>query len=115
MLRCTATKRDGERCTQNAGGLNGLCWRHDPANAAQRRRTAAKGGRGKPNPETRAVKTLMDTLTSRVLSGEVEPKVANAVVALQNVKLRALEIEKRLDEVDVRKELEELKVELGLT
>lgn len=76
---------------------------------------ASRGGRGKTNPETRAVKKLMDELTTKVLAGEVEPAVSHAVVALQNIKLRAIEIERRLDEADVRAEFEELKRELGIS
>jgi hypothetical protein len=76
---------------------------------------ASRGGKGKTNPETRAVKKLMDELTTKVLAGEVEPAVSHAVVALQNIKLRAIEIERRLDEADVRAEFEELKNELGIS
>jgi hypothetical protein len=76
---------------------------------------ASRGGRGRTNPETRAVKKLMDELTTKVLSGDVEPAVSHAVVALQNIKLRAIEIERRLEEADVRAEFEELKRELGIS
>jgi hypothetical protein len=76
---------------------------------------ASRGGRGKTNPETRAVKELMDDLTTKVLAGDVEPAVSHAVVALQNIKLRAIEIERRLEEADVRGEFEELKRELGVS
>ena len=51
----------------------------------------------------------MDDLTRKVLAGEVEPAVSHAIVALQNIKLRAVEIERRLEEADVRGEFEELK------
>ena len=44
---CTATKRDGSRCTLPATGPHGLCWAHDPANADARRRGASRGGKGK--------------------------------------------------------------------
>jgi hypothetical protein len=57
----------------------------------------------------------MDELTTKVLSGDVEPAVSHAVVALQNIKLRAIEIERRLEEADVRAEFEELKRELGIS
>jgi hypothetical protein len=86
-----------------------LCWNHDPANAAERRRTAARGGRSRVNTETRAVRKLMDGLTERVLAGDLEPKEAHAVVALQNIKLRAIEVERRLAESDVLGEFENLK------
>jgi hypothetical protein len=57
----------------------------------------------------------MDDLTEKVLAGEVGPAVSHAVVALQNIKLRAIEIERKLEEADVRREFEELKRELGLS
>jgi hypothetical protein len=67
---------------------------------------AARGGRGKVNTETKAVKKLMDKLTDKVLGGEVLPSVAHAVVALQNIKLRAIETERKV------KETQELEVRL---
>ncbi len=67
------------------------------------------------NADVRAIKKLMDSLTSKVLAGEVDPKVTHAVVALQNVKLRAVEVGQKLEEADVRGEFEELKHELGLS
>jgi hypothetical protein len=57
----------------------------------------------------------MDSLTTKVLGGEVEPSVSHAVVALQNIKLRAIEVERKLEESDVRAEFEELKRELGIS
>ena len=67
------------------------------------------------NTETRAVKKLMDELTAKVLAGEVKPAVSHAVVALQNIKLRAIETERKLEEADVRAEWEEVKRELGIS
>jgi hypothetical protein len=51
----------------------------------------------------------MDELTEKVLSGELEPKEAHAVVALQNIKLRSIEVERRIGESDVMGEFENLK------
>jgi hypothetical protein len=112
---CSATTKAGEPCQRPAQGHNEFCLGHDPTKAAERRRMASRGGRGRTNPETRAVKKLMDELTTKVLSGDVEPAVSHAVVALQNIKLRAIEIERRLEEADVRAEFEELKRELGIS
>jgi hypothetical protein len=56
----------------------------------------------------------IDELTAKALSGDVEPAVLRAVVALHNAKLRAIEIERRLEESGVRAEFEELKRELGI-
>jgi hypothetical protein len=113
--QCSFIKEDASRCRLPATGPQGLCWSHDPNNAAKRRRVASRGGRGKANLETRAIKKLMDELTTKVLAGDVEPAVSHAVVALQNIKLRAIEIERRLEEADVRAEFEELKRELGIS
>lgn len=115
MRLCSATTKAGKPCQRPAQAHNGLCIGHDPDKAAERRRTASRGGRGRVNAETRAIKKLMDDLTEKVLAGEVEPAVSHAVVALQNIKLRAVEIERRLEEADVRREFEELKRELGLS
>ena len=109
MSQCSYIKDDGERCGGTAQGPNSLCWSHDPANAAQRRRTASRGGRGRANTAAREVRKLMDELTEKVLAGELEPKVAHAVVALQNIKLRSIEVERRLAESDVLGEFENLK------
>jgi hypothetical protein len=107
--QCSFTKPNGERCGGAAQGPQGLCWSHDPANAAERRRTASRGGRGKANTEARAVRKLMDELTDQVLLGYLEPKQAHAIVGLQQIKLRSIEVERRLAESDVMGEFENLK------
>jgi hypothetical protein len=56
----------------------------------------------------------MDELTAKVLAGDVLPVVSHAVVALQNIKLRTIEVERRIEETDVRAEFEELKRDLGI-
>ena len=112
---CSATTKAGQPCQRPAQGHDAYCLGHDPTKAQERRRTASRGGRGRVNTETRAVKKLMDELTAKVLAGDVEPAVSHAVVALQNIKLRAIEVERRLEESDVRREFEELKRELGLS
>ena len=85
MPQCRAIKQNGERCTLPAKGQHGVCWAHDPANAAQRRRTASRGGRSKPSREIVEIKTLLSGLTNRVLGGEgVEPlETGRAAVANQ--------------------------------
>ncbi len=110
---CRAHRKDGEACRLPSTGTSGLCWAHDPKNASARRRGQSRGGKG--NPETKAVKKLMDELTSKVLKGETQPATVHAVVALQNIKLRSIEVERKLEESDVRAEFEELKRELGIS
>ena len=100
MSTCTATKKDGSPCTLPSSGPDGLCWVHSPTNAAARRRGQSRGGRGAGSAETRAVKKLMDDLTDKTLSAALEPSVVHAVVALQNIKLRAIEQERKVKETE---------------
>ena len=115
MRLCSATTKAGEPCKRPAQGHGEYCLGHDPTKAAERRRMASRGGRGKVNKEARAVRELMDHLTEQVLTGEMEPAILYAAVAAQNTKLKAIEVERRLEEADVRAEFEELKRELGIS
>jgi hypothetical protein len=114
-MQCKATNKAGEACKKPAVLPEGLCWAHDPKNHAARVRTASRGGASKGNPETQAVKKLMKDLTTKVLAGDLDPKLLYAAVQAQNTLLKAIEIERRLDESDVRAEFEELKRELGIS
>lgn len=100
MNQCTYIKPNGERCMLAAKGPENVCWHHDPKNSAKRVRTASRGGRGRKNTETRAIKELMDDLTEQTLEGALQPSVAHAVVALQNIKLRAIETERKIKETE---------------
>jgi hypothetical protein len=105
---CSATTKAGAPCQRPAQGHNEFCLGHDPAKASERRRTASRGGRGRKNTEVRAVKQLMRELTAKVLSGDLEPSILYAAVAAQNTLLKAIEIERRLEETDVAQEFDEL-------
>jgi hypothetical protein len=98
VSRCNAIKPNGERCQRSADGQHGLCWAHDPTNATERRRTASRGGRDRASKEVRAVRELMDRLTEQVRHEGLEPAILYAVVAAQNTKLRAVEVERKLVE-----------------
>jgi hypothetical protein len=102
--QCTAIKPNGERCKLAASGQHGLCWAHSPENAQQRRRTASRGGKGKPSQEIRALKKQLEDLAAGVLDGTLER--ANAVVVNQilNTRARLIELERKVKETE---ELEE--------
>jgi hypothetical protein len=112
---CSATTKAGKPCQRPAQGHGDYCLGHDPDRVAERRRTASRGGRGKVNKEARAVRELVYHLTEQVLCGELETSILYAAVAAQNTKLKALEVERRLEESDVRAEWEEVKRELGIS
>ncbi len=98
--RCRAVKPNGEGCTLPAKGQHGLCWAHDPANAAQRHRTASKGGRGKPSREIRDLKRQLEDLARDVLAGEVDRGDAVVVNQILNTRARLIELERKIKETD---------------
>src|SRR5215212_8795485 len=98
MAVCTALKRNGEPCTLQATGKNGLCWAHDPRNAEQRRQRAAKGGRGKQGSELRDLKAKVEKLADDVLKGKVEKGRAAVCNQLYNTLLRCIELERKIKE-----------------
>jgi hypothetical protein len=102
--QCTTIKANGERCKLAASRQYGLCWAHSPENAQQRRRTASRGGRGKPSREIRDLKKQLEDLAADVLAGRVDR--ANAVVVNQilNTRARLIELERKVKETE---ELEE--------
>jgi hypothetical protein len=99
MARCAAIKPNGERCKAEAMPDAEWCYSHHPDYAEERRRRASKagkrGGRGRPQHETEAVKTLLEDLTERVLSGELETGRAAVANQLVNTRLRAIEQERK--------------------
>jgi hypothetical protein len=107
--QCTAIKRNGERCTLLAKGQQGVCWAHDPKNADQRRRTASRGGKGKPSREIRGLKKELEDLAAGVLEGRIERANAVAVNQILNTRARLIELERKIRE---QEELEERLVAL---
>jgi hypothetical protein len=112
--RCTAIKKDGNRCTKDAEPGSALCWSHDPANEDERRRIASRGGRastavlaerrGPAAQEIRELKDELRTLARDVKEGEVPPPVGTALNQIYNTLLRAMDQERRTRETG---ELEE--------
>jgi hypothetical protein len=98
--QCRATKANGERCKGTATGPRDLCWAHAPENSEQRRRTASRGGRGKPSREIRDLKKQLDDLAEDVLGGRVERSDAAVVNQILNTRARLIELERRVKEAD---------------
>ena len=100
MALCRATKASGDPCRAPATGPQGYCWAHDPANAEQRSRMASKAVRSKLNREIPAIKALLEDLTERVLSGELPTGQAAVANQLLNTRLRAIEQERKMRELE---------------
>jgi hypothetical protein len=108
MARCAGITAAGDRCKAEAIPDEQWCWNHHPDHEQARRRRASKGGkrggRGRPQRETEDIKTLLEDLTERVLSGDLETSRAAVANQLINTRLRAIEQERKMRELE---ELEE--------
>ena len=104
MPVCAGIKRDGGRCTVIVSGPQRHCYQHDPARQEERRRNASRAGRGRPSRELAAVKGQLQEMADKVLSGELDRADAAVAGQLLNIKLRALETERKWKELG---ELEE--------
>jgi hypothetical protein len=109
MGQCTATKGNGERCTLPSNGQHGLCWAHDPKNAERRRRGASRGGKAKAGKVSKDLHALLEDLTDQVISGELETKQGAVANQLISTRIRLLEYERRVKELeDLEGRLEKL-------
>ena len=99
-VRCAGTKRDGSPCTATVEPPQRFCWWHDPANADRRRRAASKAGRSKPSRELPSIKSLLEDLTEQVLTGELATGPAAVANQLINTRLRAIEQERKMRELE---------------
>src|SRR5688572_2369417 len=102
--------RHGGRCKAEAMPEAEWCWNHHPDYEQARRRRASKGGRrggrGRHQHETEAIKALLEVLTEQVLSGELPTGPAAVANQLVNTRLRAIEQERK------NKETEELEARI---
>src|SRR5215212_9806204 len=107
LTKCTAITRGGTRCKGIAIDSSDYCYAHHPDRADDRKRAAQKGGkaggRGRLAPsqeETQAIKALLEDLTDRVLEGELPTGVAAVANQLINTRLRAIEVERKVRELE---------------
>jgi len=110
---CNAIARSGERCRAIAIGGSDYCHAHHPDRAEARRRAARKGGRrggrGRVNGDTAELRGLLSTLYEDVLEGSVQPNVAAVGTQILNARIRLVETERRLRELeDVNARIEAL-------
>ena len=109
MPRCSAIKRDGERCRVSVESGVELCWAHDPRNASQRKRITSKAGKSKPSRELAGIKQRLSDLAEDVLEGNKDRADAAVASQIYNVLLRAISMELRVKEVEeMEAKLEEM-------
>jgi hypothetical protein len=103
--KCEFGKKNGERCGADAQTGKGLCVFHDPDKASEGHRARRAGGIARSRPAAvlpldtpdhplgnpKQVSDLLSDSVNRLLRGQLDPRVANAMGYLASVLLRALE------------------------
>ena len=119
MAKCKGFTKTGKQCQMKAGA-DGWCFNHRPGVEAEEKRQAARstGGKvGKAATLTSAavkvsfdsaqdVTALLASVTGWVLTGQIDPKVANAAVYASSAALRSL------DQGSIEEQLAELRAEI---
>lgn len=114
MVRCTFIKLGGERCRGVAVRGSTLCAAHHPDYQAQRRAGARRGGRSRSHGELATIRAELATLYADTLAGRVDKGVAAVCAQIENVRLRAAELERLIQETEEFDErLEALERRLG--
>jgi hypothetical protein len=115
MRVCSATKRNGERCSLPARGQQPFCWAHSPETAEKRKRIASRGGRGKAAKRVAVLWDEVRAVIANVESGALEPQQGNTMIRGFNtlialdrldVERSELHIAERRLELDVEERLE---------
>jgi hypothetical protein len=101
MPKCEATRADGTPCERLIDASAIYCYSHDADRAEQRRRNAAKAGRGKgPAGDLLEVKHQLRTIADDVLKGDLDRGSASVAAQVLGVYIRAVEQERRIREQD---------------
>ncbi|MDP8951023.1 MAG: hypothetical protein M3N18_02095 [Actinomycetota bacterium] len=85
------------------------CYQHDPNKAEQRRRSASKAGRARPNREIVAIRGRLSDLADDVLGGRVNRADAAVVGQLLGTVIRAIATELKVrEQQDLAEKLAEI-------
>jgi hypothetical protein len=101
MALCSATRRDGQRCTAQAlpGGQH--CFAHSPELAERRKAASASGGRNKATSVRVArrmpanLRDVLDTLMTvlaELHDGSLEPRVGSAMGSVAGTIIKLYEV-----------------------
>lgn len=118
-MQCKHTKENGEQCNANAMTESDYCYTHNPAISEEERREAkARGGSNRAliisqplpimpiNEPQDAIMLIADTI-SRVRAGELDIRTANCLGFLTDKLLKAFEVAKLNDKVELVSQLME--------
>jgi hypothetical protein len=104
MARCTFIKPGGERCKGVPVRGSTLCAAHHPDYRERRRAGARRGGKARGAGELAEIKSEIRTVIEAVQEMKLNRAVGGVVFQGYNTLLRAVEVERKVREVD---ELEE--------
>jgi hypothetical protein len=99
-LRDPGIKRNGRRCTQSVKAGFEHCYNHDPSRVEERKRAASYAGKAKASKATKHLHDLLEYLTRRVIEGELETYRGAVANQLIGTRIRLLEYERRLKELE---------------
>jgi hypothetical protein len=109
MSQCSFTKPNGERCKLAAQGQQGVCWNHDPKNAAKRRKQASKAATAKADKEIRETKAEIRDLVRHVREEDFDVSKANTINRLYQTLLQYIIVERGVyREDDLAQRIKEL-------
>jgi hypothetical protein len=100
MPRCAASKPNGEPCERIVGATREYCFAHDPTRKEQRSRNASKGGKSKGNRRLAELDKQLEKLATGTLEGEVERGTAAVVNQIINTRIRLIEQERKIKEIE---------------
>lgn len=104
MAKCSGITQAGTACKGIPIDDSDYCYAHHPDRASERRRHGSKGGkrggRGRPQAELSGLKAQLEDLTEQVLSGELPTGPAAVANQLINTRLRAIEQERKVRELE---------------
>jgi hypothetical protein len=111
-VNCIGTTIDGQPCQGHARSDSEYCFFHDPASVKNRREAQRKGGSNRsrleamPAPPTEfdlkdsgKIGDLLNYVTNRLVSGQLEVKVAYAVGYIANLALRVNDVRELAEQI----------------
>ena len=113
MASCSGIRADGGRCRGIAGTGSEWCPAHDPARREARKRAASKAakakGRANGAGEIQSLKEQLAELYADAREDRIPAKTAAVAAQIQNVRLRALALERDIhQQEELAERIEEL-------
>jgi hypothetical protein len=100
MARCTFIKLGGARCRGVAVRGSDLCAAHHPDYRASRRAGARRGGKARGAGEIATIKSEIRMVIGAVIGGRLNRSVGGVTFQGYNALLRAVEVERKVRELD---------------